>query len=150
MKRILIATDGSAAANQAVEIGVDLARDEAAKAIFVYVVPTADMVTMNGFGLVGYVPDAPTAQDERILDDSLAVAETEGVPAGAALLRGDPVTEIIRHAEAVDADLIVVGSRGHGAFASALLGSVSRGVLRLARRPVLVVRATPVPEPSTV
>ena len=57
------------------------------------------------------------------------------------MLRGDPVDEIVAYADTVDADLIVVGSRGHGAVASALLGSVSRGVLREARRPVLVVRA---------
>ena len=56
------------------------------------------------------------------------------------LLRGDPADEIVAYADTVDADLIVVGSRGHGAVASALLGSVSRGILREARRPVLVVR----------
>ena len=42
MKRILIATDGSAAADEAVELGVELARDEGAEAILVHVVPTAD------------------------------------------------------------------------------------------------------------
>ena len=35
MKRVPIATDGSVAASEAVEIGVELARDEGAKAIFV-------------------------------------------------------------------------------------------------------------------
>ena len=148
MKRILVATDGSAPASEAVELGVELARDENAELVFVHVVPTADMVSMNGFGLMGYVPYDPTEWDERVLEEAKAVAESEGVPAGTALLRGDPVTEINRHADSIGADLVVVGSRGHGALASALLGGVSRGILSASRRPVLVVRAAGVREPS--
>ena len=110
MKRVLIATDGSAAASEAVRIGVELARDEGAEAIFVHVVTTADMVAMNGFGLMGYVPNEETTWDEHVLDDARAVAEGEGV----------------------------------------LLGSVSRGISGRSKRPVLVVRAAAVPEPSVV
>jgi nucleotide-binding universal stress UspA family protein len=68
------------------------------------------------------------------------------VPAATKLLRGDPVDEIVAYADSLDVDLLVIGSRGHGALASALLGSVSCGVLRESKRPVLVVRAAPVAE----
>jgi len=74
------------------------------------------------------------------LDDALALAAEAEVDARAELLRGDPVDEIVAFADSFEADLIVVGSRGHGALASALLGSVSRWILSETRRPVLVVR----------
>ena len=56
------------------------------------------------------------------------------------------VAEIVAYADEQDVDLIVIGSRGHGALTTALLGSVSLGVLRHTTRPVLIVRghaATP-------
>jgi nucleotide-binding universal stress UspA family protein len=148
MKRILIATDGSAAAQQAVELGVDLALHEGAAVAIVQVLPSSDVIAMDGFGLVGHVPYEVMAHDQAVLDEAVAVADREGVPAVPKLLRGEPVTEIVTYADLLGADLIVVGSRGHGALASALLGSVSRGVLARAGRPVLVVRAAQVAEPA--
>jgi nucleotide-binding universal stress UspA family protein len=65
---------------------------------------------------------------------------------GRRLLRGDPVRRILDKRGSSDVDLIVVGSRGHGAVASAVLGSVSLGVLSRGKRPVLVVRAVEVRE----
>jgi nucleotide-binding universal stress UspA family protein len=146
MKRILIATDGSTAADQAVEVGVDLAAHEGEEVFFVHVVPLSHLVSMNGFGLMGHVPYEPTWSDEEMLDDALALAKSEDVLATTELLRGDPASAIVAYADSIDADLIVVGSRGHGAIASTLLGSVSRGVLAHAKRPVLIVRAAPVRE----
>jgi nucleotide-binding universal stress UspA family protein len=56
------------------------------------------------------------------------------------LLTGNTVDEIVAYADSVDADLVILGSRGHGAIAGTVLGSVSLGVLHEAMRPVLVVR----------
>jgi nucleotide-binding universal stress UspA family protein len=49
----------------------------------------------------------------------------------------------VLYGHAINADLIVVGSRGHGTAASVLLGGVSRGVLRRTHCPVVVVREAP-------
>ena len=140
MNRILIATDGSPSAQEAVDFGIELASDQGSTATFVHVVPTLDIVPMSGFGLTGAVQHELRERDTALIDEAWERAHEAGVTAYNALLRGDPVDEIVAYADAVDADLIVVGSRGHGAVASALLGSVSRGILREARRPVLVVR----------
>ena len=56
------------------------------------------------------------------------------------ILEGEAAVEIVAFAAERDADLIVVGSRGHGTLGGALLGSVSSAVLHDADRPVLVAR----------
>lgn len=145
MNRILIATDGSPAAHHAVEVGVELAKHEQASVAIVYVVPASEPASMNGFGLVGQVPYEPTPADHAVLETGVEVAERLDLPVISKLLHGDDVDEIVACADSLDVDLIVVGSRGHGAIASALLGSVSRGVLAESKRPVLVVRAVPAP-----
>lgn len=53
---------------------------------------------------------------------------------------GNPVDQIIYHAEKKDVDVVVMGSRGQGVLAVAMLGSTSHRVLRQCSKPVLVVR----------
>lgn len=61
-------------------------------------------------------------------------------PPPVALLReGDPAREILKTAAEVEANLIVLGSRGHGPLAGAILGSVSLAVAGRSPLPVLVV-----------
>lgn len=140
MKKILVATDGSEPAAEAVAFAAELAGEHAAELIVVHVVPAVDIAPVLGFGLGGAFPHEPSAEDRRLLADAVAVAEDCGVVATSMVLRGDTVDEIVAYADSRDVDLIVVGSRGHGAIASALLGSVSLGVMSESRRPVIVVR----------
>jgi nucleotide-binding universal stress UspA family protein len=140
MKKILIATDGSHAAVEAVEFGLELAAEHGAEAVFVHVAPGADVIPVAGFGMTGSLPHHLNDHDRAPLDAAVALAEEHGVVATTKLLSGNTVDEIVAYADSLAADLTVVGSRGYGVFAGTLLGSVSRGVLRESKRPVLVVR----------
>ncbi len=76
-------------------------------------------------------------------------ARSAGVPIEAVLLEGDPVTEILRYARAMPADLVILGTHGRGGFERWVLGSVTEKVLRKAPCPVLTVpRSAPVPAPA--
>jgi len=145
MKTIVIATDGSPSAHEAVEFGLDLAAEQKADAVFVHVAPAVDLLPTGGFGMSSAQQHELTDEDRSSLEEARTLAVERGVETKTELLLGDPVDEIVAYADSIDADLIVVGSRGHGALTSALLGSVSRGVLHEARRPVLVVRGANVP-----
>ncbi len=148
MKRILVATDGSPSSTEAVAFGVELASEHEAELIFVHVVPALDVVPSTGFGIGGAFPHEPNERDHVLLEEAAAVASEHEVISTTVLLRGDTVNEIVAYADSRDVDLIVVGSRGRGAIAGALLGSVSRGVLGESKRPVLIVRAAAVAAPA--
>ena len=139
MKKILIATDGSPSSAEAVAFGVELAAEHQAAVIFIHVAPATDVLPMAGYGMAGvpHVPHEVTEYDLIALDEASEVATEHGVAASTKLLVGDTVDEIVAYADTEDVDMIVVGSRGHGALASALLGSVSRGVLSESKRPVI-------------
>lgn len=144
LKKILIATDGSPSALRAVELGLELAEEEGAQPIFVHVAPTKDVLPVAGVGMVPVsVPHEVVEADRASLDEAVELAEVRGLESATRLLSGDAAHEIAAFADVVDADLIVVGSRGHGAISSALIGSVSRGVLHKTTRPVLIVREVP-------
>jgi nucleotide-binding universal stress UspA family protein len=139
MKKIVIATEGSEAARAAVDVGLDLAAEEGAEVVLVRVGTLLDL---------GFIPDRrgdapperlPRADEDLVLREAMALAEERFVAATPELLLGDVPKQIARLAEDVDADLIVVGSRGMGRFKRMILGSTSRSLLDLTQRPVLIV-----------
>lgn len=66
-------------------------------------------------------------------------SRAKGVTITERLVEGHPAKALLEESE--DADLVVVGNRGHGGFVGALIGSVSQQVVHHASCPVVVVRA---------
>lgn len=144
MKRILVATDGSEAALEATRFAIDLAAEQEAELVIAHVVRDMDVIPATVVQIGGVFPHEADAHDLELLEDAAALAHEHGVTATTVLLRGDTVPELIGYADGRDVDLIVVGSRGRGAVAGVLLGSVSQALLHESRRPVLVVRTAAV------
>jgi nucleotide-binding universal stress UspA family protein len=84
------------------------------------------------------------AHARAALDRAHELVVQEGVGAEEEILEGSAADRVVELARDRSAPLIVVGSRGLGAVAGALLGSVSSGIIHRTDRPVLVV-----PRPST-
>jgi nucleotide-binding universal stress UspA family protein len=140
LQSILVATDGSHSAMDAVAFAVDLACERGALLHIVHVVRALDVLS-DGDEEVFALPHAPSEQDHAVLAQAATLAEAAGVEATTALRIGSTVDEIVAYGDACAVDVIVVGSRGHGALARWLVRSVSLGVGRKSKRRVLVVRA---------
>lgn len=139
MKRIVIATDGSTGAGHALEQGYELGAELGADVSVVYV-----RHAPAGFLGAPYYQDVITdeAQHARgVIADARLYATHYDVEPDYEVLEGDPAEAILDFAQARDADFIVVGSRGLGRVAGALLGSVSKEIVQRADRPVLVAKA---------
>jgi nucleotide-binding universal stress UspA family protein len=133
---VVIATDGSESAEQAVVEGARVARTLGRTAVLVYARPA-----IGPLGEPYYQEklNEQLAYARTALERAQALVDGEGCEADEEILEGSPAERIVELARLRDAPLIVVGSRGHGAVAGALLGSVASAIIHRSDRPVLVV-----------
>jgi nucleotide-binding universal stress UspA family protein len=150
MNRFLIATDGSPAAEAAVEAAVQLASEQWARVVFLHVVDAEDVIAPAVGPIVVHPIELPHAEDDAVLAAAAEVARSHAVPFELRLIAGFDYETILATADAIDAELIAVGSNRHGALGTTFFGSVSKELLKRARRPVLVVHPTPAPVPATI
>jgi nucleotide-binding universal stress UspA family protein len=138
MKEFLVAIDGSEGSEAAIEEALDLAQDVGAHVTFAFVrKPPSSLL---GYPYYERLLSHELATARETLDSATDRAEDVGIESESEILEGDPVDEILSFADNRGADLIVMSSRGRGAFAGALLGSVSSGVVQHASVPVLVAK----------
>ena len=140
-KSLIVGVDGSEGSRAAVAEAIDLAGDLDATVTFVFV----SKAPLGWLGDPYYqrVLTGDLAHARQAVAEAVETATKAGIDAGAEILEGDPANELVSLADNRDADLIVIGSRGHGALAGAVLGSVSQSVSQHANQPVVVAKQMP-------
>jgi nucleotide-binding universal stress UspA family protein len=166
MKRILVPVDFSPAMEGVLTLAGEMARAFEAELHLVHVreitaVPVFPAATIGypGIGMpemgmagglptgvAGCVPPDPPNEGRKSQLDALRDDLTRsGFGVFAHERDGTVVEEVLQTANEISADLIVMGSHGHGSVYNLLVGSVTEGILKAGQRPVLLV---PAPAPK--
>jgi nucleotide-binding universal stress UspA family protein len=143
LRRIVHPTDFSPASGPAFRKALEMAKDNGATLAIVHVLPALPVV--------GDAYIAPTAYDEMVrgqraqaqkdLERPVRRARAAGVRAtGTVIDSGAVADQIARFARRQSADVIVMGTHGHGVIARALLGSVAQRVISKASCPVMTLK----------
>ena len=134
-RTIVWATDGSKLADGALVHARELARHHGSRIVAVHAIE----LLQTSFSRAPLLADQPELEEK--IERQVEELRNAGIEAEVAIRGGnrDVSTLIAEAAEDVDADLIVVGTHGHGGFTAALMGSVARALCHTATRPVLVV-----------
>lgn len=156
MKNLLVAVDFSKSTNTVLAESARLAAALDAKLWILHVASDeTQALVFEATQFSGYAPEAVAmpgdvqlARDinaEEIkrehteLQGMSAKLRNEGTHAQALLVKGDPARMILEKAAELQAEMIILGSHGHGLLHKALLGSVSEFIIRHARSNVLIV-----------
>lgn len=151
VKRILVAVDFSAVTGDVIRTTASLARVLGAEVRLLHVAaPEPDFV---GYEAGPATVRQRVAEEYRAARRQLHALEDSlrgEIKVNSIMVQGDPVEKILAAAREFGADLIALGSHGHGALYDLLVGSVASGVLKAASCPVLVVRSRASDENDTI
>ena len=140
---VMVATDGSHAAQESVRLGAEVAAAFGDDLLLVTV--WRELRGDFGMPLGAIIPDLVDVERDHakeVLDEAKAEAEAKGVTVETMSIHGDAVHEVRRIATERKPRMIVIGSHGQGAVTRALFGSVAYGVVHDAPCPVLLVPAS--------
>jgi len=150
MKTMLVPVDFSPAMDcvlalarqMAQAFGADLHLIHVREIVALPVFPAATVgypgIGMPEMGMAGGAPNEKGKSRLSLLQEDLAGS---GLKVAAREPEGTVVSEILKVAQNISADLIIMGSHGHGSVYNLLVGSVTEGVLKASKHPVLLVPA---------
>jgi len=143
IRRIVHPTDFSSASLGAFRKAVELAKDNGGTLLILHVLPTLPLVADAYMAASAYDEMLRAQRDaaQKGIDRLVKRARAAGGRATGHIVDVGPVPDTIaRFAKRQRADLIVMGTHGHGALAKVFLGSVAERVISRASCPVLTVR----------
>lgn len=145
-KHILAAVDGSHTSNLALKEAVKLTKGQDALLRIVHVVDETPAYSMTDapFPISAYQKVMREA-GEKVLAECASGIETAGIKFETKCIVIDSLVKriceaISEEAKSWPADLVVIGTHGRHGFDRLLLGSVAEGVIRIATKPVLIIR----------
>lgn len=147
-KTILVPTDFSEGARQALRIASDLARTHGAKLLVLHVtelppgLDTGTMIAPAPGGIPITVVDFAREQAVTWMNNDREQIVDKSVDCAVRIEVGPAVDTVLETADKIGADLIVVGTHGRTGFAHFVLGSVAERIVRRSPVPVLTVRRT--------
>jgi len=144
-KQILVALDGSETANLALDEAMTLAKEGGSIVRGIYVIdaysfaPQLEFISLQE--VASSIRDEASgvlAKAKKKLDAAGVISETKIVETE---VSGERIAQAIaKEANSWPADLIVVGTHGRRGFSHFLLGSVAESIVRVASKPVLLIR----------
>lgn len=143
MKTIVTLVDFSDVTFKVLKQAHTLASAFGSEVVILHVVPPEPVVM--DFGVAPTIMREPSA--ESVAADASRLRELQesltnhGVQASARQVHGTTLESLLEECEKSSPDMIIVGSHRHGAFYNLVVGSVTAGVLKSAKCPVLVVPA---------
>lgn len=141
MKKILVPIDGSEfstiALIKAREIGEKMNSDIT---IFNVIRPIQDYKYVHNKDFYKEAEASLLSQSNELLEKERKNFEDYPGEVDSIYKRGDPAEEIVKYAEEGNYDLVIMGSRGLGAFSRTLIGSVSDKVIHHIKTSVLIVK----------
>ncbi len=158
MKNIIAAIDFSNSSDSVLDLAAELAKGMNAKLWIIHAtsmesaIPQVVMENYDYYGMIQQYSEYPNdmisdrklsaekfKNEHKILKSLSAKFKADGINATSLLLEGNPEEVILKKAEELSIDLIVLGSKGHGELHKLLVGSTCEDILKDAECGVLIV-----------